>query len=171
MVCLSLVNGLLKINKDKNMETTNEKKLKNIKVGDTLYMVHKNVEDNYVIDEVVVSGTRTYKDETYDDWTGKLLNVEILPVIEFSLGDVKFRFKFRRYQEDRTSIMASPLYGQPRNHVTHSESFHVFTTNEEAKEYVITTLQKSIQGTTDYRDKIQQELNKLNDNLSLFIKQ
>jgi hypothetical protein len=171
MVCLSLVNGLLKINKDKNMETTNEKKLKNIKVGDTLYMVHKNVEDNYVIDEVVVDGTRSYKDETFEKWTGKLLSIEIIPIVEFSLGDVKFRFQFRRYQEDRTSIMASPLYGQPRNHVTHSDSFHVFTTNDEAKSYVITMLQKSIQGTTDYRDKIQQELNKLNDNLSLFIKQ
>lgn len=153
------------------METTNEKKLKNIKVGDTLYMVHKNVEDNYVIDEVVVDGTRTYKDETYDDdYPYKLLSVEIVPVVEFSLGDVKFKFSFRTYEEDKTSIMASPLYGQPRNHVTHSDSFHVFTTNDEAKSYVITMLQKSIQGTTDYRDRIQQKLNKLNDNLNLFIK-
>jgi hypothetical protein len=153
--------------------TTNEKKLKNIKEGDTLYMVHQNIEDVYVIDEVVVSCVRTYQDETYDEypWTDRVLSVENVTFVEFSLGDVKFRFKFRRYREDRTSIMASPLYGQPRNHVTHSDSFHVFTTNEEAKEYVITMLQKSIQGTTDYRDKIQQELNKLNDNLNLFIKQ
>lgn len=153
------------------MVTTNKKTLKNIKVGDTLYMVHKNVEDNYVIDEVVVDGTRTYKDETYDDWTGKLLSVEIVPIVEFRLEDVKFKFSFRKYQEDKTTIMASPLYGQLRNHVTHSDSFHVFTTNDEAKKYVITNLQKSIQGTTEYRDKIQQELNKLNDNLNLFIEQ
>lgn len=152
------------------METTNEKKFKNIKVGDTLYMVHQNVEDVYVIDEVVVDGTRTYKDDTYDDWTGKWICVEIIPVVEFSLGDVKFSFKFRRYQEDKTSIMASPLYGQPRNHITHSDSFHVFTTNDEAKSYVISLLQKSILGKTVYRDKIQWEINKLNDNLNLFIK-
>lgn len=152
------------------METTNEKKLKNIKEGDTLYMVHQNIEDVYVIDEVVVSGTRTYQDETYDYDTHKWVNGEIVPVFEFSLGVVKFKFSFRGYQENKTSIMASPLYSQPRNHVTHSDSFHVFTTNEEAKSYVITMLQKSIQGTTEYRDKIQQELNKLNDNLSLFIK-
>lgn len=153
------------------METINEKKLKNIKVGDTLYMVHKNVGDVYVIDEVVVDDTRTYQDETYDyDIHRWVIDEAIIPVVEFSLGDVKFKFSFRRYQEDRTSIMASPLYGQPRNHITHSDSFHVFTTNDEAKSYVITMLQKSIQGTTDYRDRIQQELNKLNDNLNLFIK-
>ena len=152
------------------METTNEKKLKDIKGGDILYMVHKNVEDNYVIDEVVVDGTRTYQDETFEEWTGKLLDVEIVPVVEFSLGCVKFKFSFRKYQENKTSIIASPLYGQPRNHVTHSDSFHVFTTNDEAKKYVITMLQKSIQGTTEYRDRIQQELNKLKDNLNLFIK-
>lgn len=152
------------------METTTENKLKNIKEGDTLYMVHQNVEDVYVIDEVVVDGTRTYKDDTWDAWTGKWLGVEIIPVVEFSLGDVKFCFKFRRYQEDKTSIMASPLYGQPRNHITHSDSFHVFTTNDEAQSYVISLLQKTILGKTVYRDKIQWEINKLNDNLNLFIK-
>lgn len=154
------------------METTNEKKLKNIKEGDALYMVHKNVEDVYVIDEVVVDVVRTYQDKTYDvyPWIDRVLSVEEVSVVEFSLGDVEFRFKFRRYQEDRTSIMASPVYGQPRNHVTHSDSFNVFTTNEEAKEYVISMLQKSILGKTVYRDKIQWEINKLNDNLNLFIK-
>ncbi len=151
------------------MVTINEKKLKNIKNGDTLYMVHQNVEDVYVIDEVVVDRTRTYQDETYDDDTHKLLSVEIVPVVEFSLGDVKFQFSFRKYNEDKTSIMASPIYGQPRNHITHSDSFHVFTTNDEAKRYVITMLQTSIQETTKYRDKIQQKINKLNNNLNLFI--
>ena len=153
--------------------TTNEKKLKNIKEGDTLYMVHQNIEDVYVIDEVAVSCVRTYQDETYDEypWTDRVLSVENVTVVEFSLGDVEFKFSVRKYKEDRTSIMASPKYGQPRNHVTRSDSFHVFTTNEEAKEYVITTLQQAILGKTVYRDKIQWEIDKLNDNLDLFIKQ
>jgi hypothetical protein len=143
---------------------------KNIKVGDTLYMVHQNVEDVYVIDEVVVSGTRTYQDNHYHEWTNVLLSVENVPIVEFHLGDVEFHFSFRKYNEDNTSIMASPKYGQPRNHVTHSDSFHVFTTNDEAKSYVITTLQQAILGKTVYRDKIQWEIDKLNDNLNLFIK-
>lgn len=140
----------------------------NFEEGDTLYVVYKDLKDNYKIAKATVTGFTHWTYHGGDRWGDdeyekpqtninyKFENIEFSRNLEYSLNDTHFR--------------DSVKYGCEYSHVMSDEFVEVFTTYAEAKQYILDMLSYFIEGKNEQIEKLQEELNHYRNNYEETIK-
>lgn len=134
-----------------------------IEKGDKLYIVYQDLNKDYQIGEGIVTGfhhwTYTYGDRFEDYGTKPQIN------ILYEFGGIKFSRNLEN-QEKQTYFYDSPLTMEKYDHLLGDGSVIVFTTYDEAKECINSTLNHYIKIKNEQIKKLQNEIKKYNDNLN-----
>lgn len=136
-----------------------------IKVGDRLYVVYYNLNNDYQIGEAIVNDfidwTYEYGDR-YEAWGSKPQRN-----IVYYLDDVKFSRNLE-YSLDKTHFVDSVVYGCDYKKVMMCACVETFTDYNEAKEYIIDHLELYIDQQYKEIEEIEKTIEKYNNNLKEF---
>ena len=141
------------------------KKIGDVKKGDTLYIVYTDINSDYQIGEAVVTGFHYWTYEDSDRYSGKVYGV-------YPQTNILYRFKhlnFSRnleYCQDDTHMIDSVEYGADYTSIFNDEYIKVFTTYEEAKEYVVSDLSKQVLNIQEQIEKLNSKIEKYRNNIS-----
>lgn len=137
-----------------------------IEKEDTLYIVYNDLNGDYQIGEAKVTGftnwTYTVGDR-WEDWGEKPMTN-----INYEFAGIKFSRNLENSM-DKTYFRDSPEYNEKYGHILGDKYVVTFTTQEEAKEFIVSTLESFIESDHKNIEKIENILNKHTKNLEKFI--
>jgi hypothetical protein len=141
------------------------KKLGDVKKGDTLYIVYTDINNDYQIGEAVVVGFQDWVYEDSDRYSDEVYG-------EYPRTNILYRFKhlnFSRsleYCQDDTHMTDCVEYGADYTSIFSDPYIVVFTTHEEAKEYVVSDLSEQVLNIQEKIDNLKSKIEKYRNNIS-----
>lgn len=140
----------------------------NFEEGDTLYVVYKDLKDNYKIAKATVTGFTHWTYHGGDRW-GDDEYEKPQTNINYEFENVEFSRNLEYCLND-THFCDSVKYQCEYSHVMSDNFVEVFTTYAEAKRYILDTLSYFIEGKNEQIEKLQEELNHYRNNYEETIK-
>lgn len=141
------------------------KKFGDVKKGDTLYIVYTDINNDYQIGEAVVVGFQDWVYEDSDRYSDEVYG-------EYPRTNILYRFKhlnFSRsleYCQDDTHMTDCVEYGADYTSIFSDPYIEVFTTYEEAKEYVVSDLSEQVLNIQEEIDNLKSKIEKYRNNIS-----
>ena len=143
----------------------NMKKLGDVKKGDTLYIVYTDINRDYQIGEAVVVGFHDWTYEDSDRFTGEVYGEYPQTNILYNFEHLNFSRNLE-YCQDDTHMTDCVEYGADYTSIFNDQYIEVFTTYEEAKEYVVSTLSEQVLNVQEKIEKLKSKIEKYKNNIT-----
>ena len=141
------------------------KKLGDVKIGDTLYIVYTDINRDYQIGEAVVTGFHNWIYEDSDRYSGEVYGVYPQTNILYSFKHLNFSRNLE-YCQDDTHMTDSVEYGADYTSIFNDQYIKVFTTYEEAKEYAVSDLSEQVLNIQEQIEKLKSKIEKYRNNIN-----
>ena len=133
-----------------------------IEKADTLYIVYKDLNNEYQIGEGKVTGFHNWTytiGDRWEDWGEKEMTN-----IDYEFNGINFSSSLE-YSLNKTHFTDSPVYNSKYDHILKNKYIETFTTYNEAKEYIIAKLSLYIDNVSKQIEKLNEEIEKYQCNL------
>ena len=142
------------------------KKFKDIKQGDPLYVVYFDMNEDLQIGVATVTGFCDWKQpigDMYETWG------------EVDQRSIEYEFRGLEFSRNLDGVTEKSMFTDSVKHLSKykdimsDEFVHTFTSDEEAKDYIIKRLTSEINFKQEYIEKLEQEIEAIKDNLKQYI--